>query len=148
MLQSVEEAIDILSRNVSILARQVARTITPEQIAQLNNVINAQFSQINTTLTAHQNSIDGLNARIAMNPMPTFVNAEIPSGAINGTNPTFTLANTPISGSVQIFVGATATAYGQLALQSVHYVIAGNQITFQAGFIPAVSSYIRAYYRY
>lgn len=148
MLQSVEQAIDILSRNVDILAKQVARVPTPEQLVRLNSVINNQFTTVNTILTAHQDSINGLDARIALNPIPTFAEAEIPGGAINSSNTTFTLAHTPVTGSVRLFVGATPTAYGTLALQSVHYTIAGTIITFQAGFIPATNSYIRAYYRY
>lgn len=35
----------------------------------------------------------------------THVHFEVPSGAVNGSNVTFTLASTPVSGSVQVFVG-------------------------------------------
>lgn len=33
-----------------------------------------------------------------------FIYNEVPSGAINGTNKSFTLANTPVTGSVRVWV--------------------------------------------
>ena len=52
------------------------------------------------------------------------VNAEVPAGAVNGTNTTFTLADTPNpSNSLQLFVG------GLFQLQGVSYTLVGNIIT-------------------
>lgn len=60
----------------------------------------------------------------------TFVDLEIPSGTINGTNLTFTLANTPITGSVHIW------SDGVLMLPTTHYSISGTTITFVSGYMP------------
>lgn len=148
MPSSYESALINLSQNVKTLSAQVAQGITQQQATQLTAAINTQFGNINNTLTAVQANIQTLFAYTTAFPVPAFADGEIPAGAINGINPTFTLANNPTIGSVQIFIGTTATSYGMLALQSTHYIVIGNQITFQAGFIPVIGSWIKAYYRY
>lgn len=52
-----------------------------------------------------------------------FVVGETPSGTINGTNTTFTLANTPVSGSVQLSLN------GQSIYITSDYTISGSTIT-------------------
>jgi hypothetical protein len=56
-----------------------------------------------------------------------FVFNETPSGSINGSNTAFTLANTPVSGSVQVFRN------GQLQLSGAgnDYTISGATITYE-----------------
>lgn len=146
--RSVDQAISLLGRNQELLSKQITQVVNQQQIQKLNVAFNNELANINTKLAAHQASIDQLDARIAMNPIPSFADGEIPSGAINGINPIFVLAHTPVTGSLRIYAGATATAYGNLALQSVHFTVVGPQITFQAGFIPVTGSWLRAYYRY
>lgn len=69
---------------------------------------------------------------------------ETPSGTVNGTNDTFTLAHTPVSGTVMVF------ANGQLldAGSGNDYTISGSTITFESGAIPASGEKIRATYQY
>lgn len=71
-----------------------------------------------------------------------FADAETPSGTIDGSNATFTLAQTPSpAASLQLFLnGAYQTAGG------VDYTLSGATITF--GSAPLTSSIIRAHYRY
>jgi hypothetical protein len=147
MSQSVDQAIAMLAQNQELLSKQVAQVITQTQFSQLTSVINSNFDTINANIAAIQSNINILNGQVALNPIPNFSDGEIPSGAINGINPNFELANTPVS-PITIFVGSTPTAYGNFALQSVHYIVIGKQIQFQAGFIPATGSWIRAFYRY
>lgn len=74
----------------------------------------------------------------------TFVTSEVPSGTINGTNPTFTLANTPTSGSLQLYVDGVRMNPGG----SNDYTISGGTITFQTGAIPQTGDVILADYRH
>ena len=55
-----------------------------------------------------------------------FVTREIPSGSVNGSNTSFTLANSPVSGTEQVFLN------GMLQHQGVgnDYTISGDTITF------------------
>lgn len=52
-----------------------------------------------------------------------FVYNETPSGTINGTNVTFTLANTPVTGKVELFING-------LQLPTTTYSITGSTITY------------------
>jgi len=51
------------------------------------------------------------------------VDLETPSGTINGSNTSFTLANTPITGSVHLYKN------GQLLSPTTDYTISGSTIT-------------------
>src|ERR1035437_1928015 len=53
-----------------------------------------------------------------------FVFEEIPSGTINGSNPTFSLANTPIIGTVKLYLNGV-----RLAVADSDYTITGATIT-------------------
>lgn len=72
----------------------------------------------------------------------TDVIGELPSGTINGTNTTFTLANTPIAGSLQIFLNGI----GQRSGAANDYTISGDTITYLAA--PVSPDVITANYRY
>lgn len=70
----------------------------------------------------------------------TFATREVPSGAINGSNVTFTLAHTPISGSESVFRN------GILQTSSGDYTIAGAVITY--GVAPLTGDKLVVSYRY
>ncbi|MDX1372241.1 MAG: hypothetical protein R3321_07210, partial [Nitrososphaeraceae archaeon] len=55
-----------------------------------------------------------------------YIANEIPSGAIDSINDTFTLANTPIVGSVSVFLNGLHQAPGS----GLDYTISGSTITF------------------
>lgn len=67
---------------------------------------------------------------------------EIPSGTVNGTNPTFTLANTPVAGTMAVYVD------GLRMLAGTDYLISGGTITFQTGAIPMTGDTVLADYQY
>lgn len=72
-----------------------------------------------------------------------FVDNEVPAGTVNGTNPTFTLANTPVTGTVHLFVnGVRMTAGG-----SADFTISSATITFNSGAIPMTGDVLLADYR-
>lgn len=70
-----------------------------------------------------------------------FVSKEVPSGAINGVNATFTLANVPVSGSEEVYLN------GQLQVPGAaeDYTISGAAITFVTA--PLAGESIRVSYR-
>ena len=55
-----------------------------------------------------------------------FVDKEVPSGSINGSNTAFTLANTPTAGSEHVFLNGQLQASGA----GNDYTISGTSITY------------------
>lgn len=70
----------------------------------------------------------------------TYVDVEIPSGTIDGSNATFTLAHTPVVGSVQLFLNGVKQIYG------TDYTIATATIT--AITVPQTGDSYEVFYRY
>jgi hypothetical protein len=72
---------------------------------------------------------------------PNFSDAEIPAGAINGSNRTFTLANTPNpAASVQLYLN------GVFQQQNFDYTITGVTITFAGA--PLTGDSLETFYRF
>jgi hypothetical protein len=70
-----------------------------------------------------------------------YADDETPSGAVDGSNTSFTLANTPITGAaLELFVN------GVLAIQTVDYTLSGSTVTFAAA--PSSGAILNAFYRY
>lgn len=74
--------------------------------------------------------------------MATFVTGETPTGTIDGVNDEFTLAHTPIAGSVAAYLNVGRQYEGAGA----DYTITGAVITFNNP--PPVSSLLLVDYRY
>lgn len=70
------------------------------------------------------------------------VTRETPSGTVNGVNATFTLANTPVAGTEQVFFN------GQLLEPGAgnDYTISGATLTMLAPFIPTTNDKLRVNY--
>lgn len=84
---------------------------------------------------------------IAINAVDTvlaanYVVRESPSGTINGTNPTFTLASAPLAGKEEVYVNGILQNSGA----GNDYTISTNTITFLAGAIPQTGDVIRVTY--
>jgi hypothetical protein len=72
----------------------------------------------------------------------TFVDAEVPSGTVNNSNVTYTLAGTPNpSSSLKLFVGGLLMTPGSAG----DYSLSGTAITMAVA--PSVNDAIYAYYR-
>lgn len=72
-----------------------------------------------------------------------FVTREVPTGSINGTNATFTLAATPVSGSEEVYVNGVLQNGGA----GNDYTISTATITFLAGAIPQNGDVVLVNYR-
>jgi hypothetical protein len=93
---------------------------------------------VDDTDAATARSTLGLTALAIQTPIVD----EVPSGSINGSNVTFTLANTPISGSVQVFLNGV----GQRSGAGNDYTISGATITYLTA--PTSPDVITVDYRY
>jgi len=80
---------------------------------------------LSVTVTDISTSAGGWNYEYSGNSLTTanFVFNETPSGTINGTNATFTLANTPTSGTVRIYLN------GLRQKLTTQYTLSGGTIT-------------------
>jgi hypothetical protein len=74
----------------------------------------------------------------------SYADGEVPSGTINGSNPTFTLAHTPTIGSVQLFKNGLRQRSGS----GNDYTISTATITFESASIPQTGDILLADYRY
>jgi hypothetical protein len=75
-------------------------------------------------------------------PGHTHVYSEVPSGTVNGTNDTFTLAATPASGTLRLYKNGLR----QKAGAGNDYTLATTTITFLAGNIPVTGDNLLADY--
>lgn len=73
-----------------------------------------------------------------------FVTREVPSGLVNGSNATFTLANTPTAGTEQVYVNGVLQNYS--ATSGNDYGISGATITFYTGAIPQTGDVVLVSY--
>ena len=67
--------------------------------------------------------------------------SEIPSGTINGTNRTFTLANAPVSGSIKVFSDG-------IRINPNQYTVSTTTLTFNAGSVNIPVNTLLVDYRY
>lgn len=72
-----------------------------------------------------------------------FVTREVPSGLVNGSNATFTLANTPTAGTEEVYVNGILQNVGA----GNDYTISTNTITFLTGAIPQSGDVVLVNYR-
>jgi uncharacterized protein YoxC len=110
------------------------------------STIGTTVSGLSTSLTSLTNIVTGLQATIngltATANTAVFVDSETPGGSTNGTNTSFTLANTP----------APATSFalyrnGLLQSQGIDYTISGNSVTFLSASTPLAGDILQATYR-
>lgn len=70
----------------------------------------------------------------------TIVDDETPTGAVDGVNTDYTLANTPTSGTLVVYEGGTRLR------QTTDWTLSGTTLTIT--YAPPSGSYIRVAYRY
>jgi hypothetical protein len=152
----------IVSQTMTLTSGGSGQTFTfPSTTATIARTDAAQtFTGVQTFSSTIVGSINGNAATVTTNAnltgdvtsvgnattLAVFHRATAVSGTQDGSNKVFTLANTPKTGSEQIFVN------GVLMLPGVgnDYVLSsGTTVTFQAGFTaPAATDNIRAYATY
>lgn len=95
----------------------------------------------NITVAAGTISLTATNVNTALGQTGV-VWGETPTGTQNGVNVTFTLAHTPINGSLRLLKNGIYQTSG------IQYNLATNTITYVANFQPASTEPVRANYTY
>lgn len=125
-------------------------TATSSSIATISNTTQTAITNIATTVsasnTAIQNTVTGISSSVsytldrqniniaslenaignAVRTAKVFVNKEIPYGAIDGVNTTYTLEHTPTPGSEHLYLNGILVEEGA----DTDYFISGSTITF------------------
>lgn len=106
----------------------------PSWAAGGNALTSNPLSQFATTTSAQFFSVvtDGVGTTGKVVGTTAFVFNETPTGTVNGVNTSFTIANTPLTGSVKVFVN------GLRKKLTTDYSVSGTTITFVD--IPATGS--------
>ena len=92
----------------------------------ITNTEVASNANIALSKIENGNTISGYDGRVTTLESEAFVTREVPSGLINGSNVTFTLDNTPVSGSEQVYLNGLLQDPGA----GNSYTISGSTITF------------------
>lgn len=108
--------------------------------------VTALIAGLNASIANMGNSISNLSAQLNSLTSGTtnaiFQDAETPRGAVNGSNGSFTLANTPGSpASLKLFKNGVLQASG------VDYTLSGANVTFVSNSTPKSGDILLAYYR-
>lgn len=106
----------------------------------------SQVSGLSAALASINSSINSLSQTIQNLPTTgsgaAFVDAETPGGSIDGTNATFTLAQTPLpASSLQLYLNGLEQTPG------VDFTLANSTIAFATNAIPHTGDTMSAYYR-
>jgi hypothetical protein len=102
-----------------------ASSVTSTELGYLSGVTSAIQTQ--------------LNAKVSES---SFIFNETPSGTIDGTNVTFNLASSPLSGKLQVMLNGLVLRPGSGA----DYTVSGAVITFESGAQPQSGDVLRATY--
>jgi len=97
----------------------------------------------NTNITWQKDTLGNASGYVPTGAGLSFADDETPSGAVDGVNDTFTLAETPNPAASLMF-----SVNGILWYRNVHYTLTGDTITADAGNIPQTGDLLRAWYRY
>jgi hypothetical protein len=110
------------------------------------NTVTGTVSGLSTSVTSLTNLVNGLNATVsilsAAGTTVVFVDDQVPSGAINGVNTMFSLANTPApAASLTLYLNGIELGPG------TDYALSGSAITFNSASLPQTGDTLIAYYR-
>ena len=131
-------------------------TTLTNNLSTLTSTVNGQGTSIsglsttvgglNTSVTNLSGSLSALttvvNTLSAAGSTAMFVDAETPSGTIDGVNTTFTLANPPAPTT-----SLTLFRNGLMQRAGIDFTLSGTSITFVSGNVPRSGDMMRAYYR-
>ena len=112
------------------------------RVALINSIGALDGAVGNLSDCIHVDGTSGACGSGATSGSPSFVDAEVPAGAVNSSNTTFTLANSPNpSSSLALYRN------GLLLKQSTDYTLSGNSIVFVTASIPQSGDSLLAAYR-
>jgi hypothetical protein len=115
-------------------------------LSDINNSLaslTTTTTNLNTNLTSLTATVTTLSARVAnLVPVPIFVDFEIPTGTIDGSNPVFVLSAAPLPASSLVLIknGLKLSPGGD-------YSLSGTTILFAAAAVPQPGDLLIASYR-
>lgn len=124
-----------LSNNLDLNGKKAVHSADPTEEQDLVTKSYADAHYLPTPTASAQTIATGS----ALATTVTIVNNEIPAGAIDGNNATFTLANVPAANSLALYLR------GVLQEPGVDYTLSGSTITMALP--PLAGSYLRAFYQ-
>ncbi len=130
-----------LQNQINVLTTAI--TNMSSTVATLGTTVAGQqtsISGLNTQITNLSNTVNALTTTITLNT--AFIDAETPSGLVNGTNGSFTLSQTP-SPTVSLALYRN----GLIQANGTDYTSAGQNITFMSTSIPKTGDILQAFYR-
>lgn len=111
-------------------------------ITSLTNLVNSVSTTVGSLTASLANVAAQVNGLTSGSTTAVFVDDETPGGATNGTNGSFTLANSPsTAASLKLFKN------GVLLALNTDYTLSGNAITFSSNELPQSGDSLVAYYR-
>ncbi|MBV8552706.1 MAG: hypothetical protein JOY54_15520 [Acidobacteriaceae bacterium] len=136
-----------ISNNISTLTSQLnalSPTVTNDD--SLLTSLNTTMTNLSTTVATLTATVAALEAAstgsAAVSVNGAYVDAETPSGTIDGSNPTFTLAQAPVpAASLSLYRNGLVQTVG------VDFTLYGSTITFLSEAIPQSNDVLVAYYR-
>lgn len=138
--------LSVVGNATNASANAAAITASTDHQVLRRNGTGIGFGAINL---ASSNAVTGLlpvaNIATAANGVVAIANyivRETPGGTVNGSNVTFTLASTPVSGTEMVFVNGVLQNVGA----SNDYTISTTTITFSSGAIPQTGDIVRVTY--
>jgi hypothetical protein len=143
-----DDDVGLPSENVAIQDNDSSNNGTNAFSPPLNNLnLNANVTAIDQTEDNPQISPTSIVRGGTAQSFFNLVRNEVPTGTINGTNVTFTLANTPQAGTLDLYLNPAGTAPGYvLQADPSQYTISGPTITFVTA--PPSGSLMKANYEW
>ena len=117
------------------------------------NAFNGSLASLSSTVSDLSTTVNGLGSSVATlttlvdnlnsaQSSPLFVDAETPTGTINGSNTVFNLSHTPSPvAALELYRNGVLQANG------VDYTLSGNTVTFGSNSVPQSGDLMEAYYR-
>jgi hypothetical protein len=140
-LTGLQNQINVLTTAITNMSSTVA-TLSTTVAGQQTSIsgLNTEVTSLSNSVTGLTNTVNALTTTITLNA--AFVDAERPSGLVNGTNGSFTLSQTPSpTGSLTLYRNGLIQANG------IDYTSAGQNITFMSTSIPKTGDILQAFYR-
>lgn len=94
---SCSSALSQIIRDIELLQQAIGSQVpTQTSLNNFSTIITNQYNTLNNTVLGLQTTVNLLQSQVNnFFEGKTYVNSEIPAGAINGINTVFTLANIP-----------------------------------------------------
>ena len=121
-------------------AGKVANSATSGTAAKTGDTLVLRDADGRAKFATPSHADDAANKGYVDGQISRFVANETPSGTIDGTNTTFTLAHAPVAGSLQVVLS------GFMLLEGTHFSVSSTTLTYLSSFQPISGEWHRVSY--